>query len=199
MNTTQTIEPLRPIYGPADERWAPLQAWFDEHADELLDDDGKPRATMGDLWPGERARWYEWKVLGLAFEPADLRERGIEYPDFPADASAPAWATGHDDGALDDDENPVRLWHRDVATRLDVPIAINQLSTFDVAAGKVIDAPAELSVWVDGDTRVQFATVERAKAVAAAILLAADEFAELATRPLKRDTEATARLADLDG
>lgn len=177
-DTDQTTEPLRPIYGPeGDERWGALQAWLDEHADELLGGTGAdPHEFMRDFEPVERAEWYEGRVLGRSHRDIRRLDREIEYPDFRDTDTAPAWADNFDDAGTDHHDRPVRLWFRDIEKRANVPTAIIQLETFDVASDRVISDPIELSMWIGDDAATKFTSAERAREVARAILAAADEF-----------------------
>lgn len=142
------LEPIRPIYGPSDPRWAELADWMRVHADP-----GK--ATIEDLVPTERACWHETRILGRDLHETSMRViTSAEYPEPPSDSPRPNWATERVTDAVDGFDEPLIQWST-IASASDCgryEVALYREDTFHPDTDSVEIGPASAVLWIGGNS-----------------------------------------------
>lgn len=144
MNTTDTTTTLKPIYGPSDDRWAPLEAWILEKFPERI-------GFMEELMPSERATWYEFKVLGN-----DRSAAFMDYPEVPAHLlQKPVWADVCSDESVDSvSEQPSVQWTAELAKSesVDFLVDIQRVDTYDPERGEITEGVSAAQLWLGGNS-----------------------------------------------
>lgn len=161
--TDDVREPIRPIYGPSDPRWAELGAWFDRNAQTLIDRLGNATATLEELWPTERAEWHAMHVLGV---DVDAGRNGVQYAEFPS-VPAPSWSTSEDDRGIEVvSERPMHAFIRDLGPNM----TIEQDATFDPDSGTIRWSEIYLSLYLDdGNTEIRVTNAADARRISLAL------------------------------
>lgn len=169
---------LTPIYGPSDDRWAPLAEWLLTHHDDRT-------GLIDDLTPSERATWFEGKVLGKVVDySADL-----VYPTVPeALLNKPVWAQTRSEESIDAvTEHPAVVWSAEIANArgFDCTVNLERADLFDPELVEVTEGPTIAQLWLNGnvcESSGEYVTLdspEKLREIARTLAAAADEWDSL--------------------
>ncbi|MFK4759654.1 hypothetical protein ACI3KS_01830 [Microbacterium sp. ZW T5_45] len=182
-------EPIFPIYGPTDPRYAELAAFFATNRDKFTAEDGTSTADVDHFEPSERAAWHEHYCRGREWR--DIYHSPKVFPEFPNVTPAPWVQSVEERGASipDDDaeqgDEPVIAWVRPIDAEYH-PV-IEQELTYRPDTDEVVMGELTLTMWVDGNTQIRFTSVQEAESFARIAACAALEFAAVSVALQQRE------------